>query len=70
MQLVSARIWTRVAVSISCDGNHYNSTVIIDGCILVYIYIYIFFFHDKFGDVSYVVLKNIELLSLVQKSVL
>ena len=25
MQLVSARIWTRVAVSISYDGNHYTT---------------------------------------------
>ena len=25
MQLVSARIWTRVAVSISLDGNHYTT---------------------------------------------
>ena len=25
MQLVSSRIWTRVAVSISYDGNHYTT---------------------------------------------
>ena len=25
MQSVSSRIWTRVAVSISCDGNHYTT---------------------------------------------
>ena len=25
MQQVSSRIWTRVAVSISCDDNHYTT---------------------------------------------
>ena len=25
MQSFSSRIWTRVAVSISCDGNHYTT---------------------------------------------
>ena len=29
MQSVSSRIWTRVAVSISCDDNHYNILIVI-----------------------------------------
>ena len=31
MQSVSSRIWTRVAVSISFDDNHYNTGTSIDG---------------------------------------
>ena len=30
MQLISSRIWTRVAVSISYDDNHYTTTGIIN----------------------------------------
>ena len=32
MQLVSARIWTQVAVSISYDGNHYTTGASRDKC--------------------------------------
>ena len=34
MQLVSSRIWTRVAVSISYDANHYTMWLNYDGLIV------------------------------------
>ena len=40
MQSVSSRIWTRVAVSISYDDNHYTTGTF-------YIYVYAFFFRYK-----------------------
>ena len=33
MQLVSARIWTRIAVSISYDDNHYNNWTYVASCL-------------------------------------
>ena len=44
MQSVSSRIWTRVAVSISYDDNHYTTDTIY---IYIYIYIYTLVQKDK-----------------------
>ena len=35
MQFVSSRIWTRVAVSISYDDNHYTMSTSINLCIVM-----------------------------------
>ena len=41
MQSVSSKIWTRVAVSISYDDNHYTTGT---STLWVYIYIYIYIY--------------------------
>ena len=41
LQSVASRFWTRVAVSISYDDNHYTTGT----CIYIYIYIYIYYTH-------------------------
>ena len=46
MQSVSSRIWTRVAVSISYDDNHYTTGT------SIHMYIYAFFRGIRTGDIS------------------
>ena len=47
MQSVSSRFWTRVAVSVSYDDNHYitSASLSLSLSLYIYIYIYVYIYH-------------------------
>ena len=70
MQSVSSKIWTRIAVSISCDDNHYttSTSLTISQTILFHIslsILYLFYIHRIKYFVNYFIIFIFILISIL-----